>query len=198
MLAAGSMDLVLTDPPYNAKKEYGDFKDNLSPDEYAAFMRTVAAECLRIAPHQAWVAPRYQLALFSSIFPKAHMIVVRRGAAGPIRNGWSDQYETILTIGKPKRCIPDVWDDIRLKGEGYFFREETYGHPGFTPTLILKRLASLLADQSLVDPFVGTGGSLVAAKCLGLSAIGIERNEAYCEIAAMRLQQSVFDLGGAA
>jgi len=31
--------LVVTDPPYNAKKNYGDFKDDLTPEEYADFMR---------------------------------------------------------------------------------------------------------------------------------------------------------------
>jgi site-specific DNA-methyltransferase (adenine-specific) len=197
-LAAGSVDLVLTDPPYNAGKDYGVASDSLTSGEYAHLMRDVSAQCQRIAPHQAWVAPRYQLPLFLDIFPKAHLIVIRRGAAGPFRAGYSDQFEIALAIGKPSRCIPDLWDDIRLKGEGYFFREETYGHPGYTPSLIFKRFAAVLSEHSILDPFSGTGTALVMAKALGRTAIGIERNERYCEIAARRLEQSVLPLAMAA
>ncbi len=187
------VDLVLTDPPYNCKKDYGTYQDNLPLEEYQTFMTEVAGLSRKIAKNQFWVAPRYQMRFFLTLIYDAHLIVIRRGARGPLRGGgWTDQFETALTVGKPSSPDLDLWEGIRLKGEGYYFRENTYGHPGYTPLPIMKKAIVLLSTESIVDPFCGTGTSLVAAKILGRKAIGIEIEEKYCEIAVKRLQKVGF------
>lgn len=78
-------------------------------------------------------------------------------------------------------------------------KERRY-HPTQKPvslmTWCLKQVNARL--ESVLDPFMGSGTTLRAAKDLGLRAIGIEIEEKYCEIAAERLRQSVFDFEGVA
>jgi site-specific DNA-methyltransferase (adenine-specific) len=69
-------------------------------------------------------------------------------------------------------------------------------HPCEKPVGLLKWCINLMEKPGVVlDPFMGSGTTLVAAKLEGRRAIGIEIEERYCEIAAKRLAQEVFDFG---
>lgn len=66
-------------------------------------------------------------------------------------------------------------------------------HPAPFPLKLPTRAIETTAAHMILDPFAGSGTTLVAAKNLGRKAIGIEIEEKYCEIAAKRLSQEVFD-----
>lgn len=73
-------------------------------------------------------------------------------------------------------------------------------HTTQKPHELMETLVGLFADPGdvVLDPFAGSGTTLVAAKRLGCHAVGVEAEERYCEIAARRLAQGVLDFGGGA
>lgn len=73
-------------------------------------------------------------------------------------------------------------------------KEERF-HPTQKPLRVMK-WAAQFHTGSIIDPFMGSGTTLVAAKQLGRQAVGIELEERYCEVATNRLRQRVLPLFG--
>ena len=181
-------NVVITDPPFNVGKRYGaSFRDDLPLEEYQDLLLTAREVCER----HAWVTPTRHLAHIATLLAPAHPLIFRRGARGPVRWGWIDQYLMVLVRGKPVRLTRNLVESIRLTGEGYFFREDTYEHPGYTPEPLMRYLVSVMAGAGdvICDPFSGTGTLLCAAKALGRQAVGIEIEQRWCDVAVARLRQ---------
>ena len=72
---------------------------------------------------------------------------------------------------------------------------QDYEHPTEKPEQFMRIAVALFTHEGgiVLDPFMGSGTTLRAAKDLGRKAIGIEIEEKYCEIAAKRLAQKVLD-----
>jgi DNA modification methylase len=88
--------------------------------------------------------------------------------------------------GKAVRMIKHQWNGMIRKGS------EARYHPTQKPLDVISWAISLAPKHDTVlDPFMGSGTTLRAAKDLNLKAIGVEIEEKYCEIAARRLQQEV-------
>lgn len=188
-----SVDLVLTDPPFNVGKKYGEqSRDNMCAEDYYSMLAEVAT----MSERHAWICPHIHIhKVFELLYP-AVPIIITRGAQGPFRGGWYDQFQMAIVRGQPLVRFSNLWEDIRLVGEGYFYDGETFGHKGTTPYKIMRRLCRIMTEPHAVilDPFVGTGTSLRAAKDLGRRAIGIESVEHWCEVSAKRLEQEVLPL----
>ena len=177
------VDLVLTDPPYNVSLDYcdGDSRDDY--EEWCSAWFAVCPRPLVFTPGVVNVPMWYSIETPTWV----GAWVKSNQNSGSSIGGFST-WEPIFFYGKPPRRVPhDSWiAPIALS-------HDTGDHPcpKHLPTwrAILANCSE--AGLSILDPFMGSGTTLRAAKDLGRKAIGIEIEERYCEIAAKRMAQEV-------
>lgn len=94
--------------------------------------------------------------------------------------------------------VPDVWDDIRELTSGYLAGDEAIREPKGnrihtqqSPIALLLRiiLSSTLPEDTVLDPFAGTGTTLVVAYQTGRNSIGVEIDPVYIKVIESRLRQ---------
>jgi DNA modification methylase len=195
------VDLVLTDPPYGvnignhaASKEnradllvkgcYLSYDD--TPENYRLVVVPVISRCRMLVKRMAvfGFAPNIFL------LPPADVVSGIFVPAGCGRNKWGwTSFMPILFYG----CAPGLENGAKPTAIESTVTAEKNGHPTPKPLEWFTWLVSLarLETETILDPFMGSGTTLRAAKDLGRKAIGIEIEERYCEIAARRLSQEV-------
>jgi site-specific DNA-methyltransferase (adenine-specific) len=91
---------------------------------------------------------------------------------------------------------PNVWEGPILNGFTVENTDEKRVHPTQKPLWLMREWVELFTDPGdlILDPFMGSGTTLRAAKDCGRRAIGIELNETYVQVAIDRLRQSVLAL----
>jgi len=192
-----SVDLVFFDPPYNVNKDYGVYKDNLPQDSYEKFMKEILEESKRISKRGVCVYIDWKhFALFwQKLLPEAEPIIIYKRSSGFIFSKLKimQHHHIILTTAKALIPVKSVWDDIRVYGEGYLFKEETFGHPAQTSLKATKRVIETFSmkGEIILDPFMGVGTTAVASKQLDRNFLGFEINPGYIEIANKRLAQKL-------
>ena len=193
------VDLVLTDPPYGVnggsgtkgiarshKHCYLSIPD--SPEWVKAEVIPRFCECLEIC-ERAIVTPG-SIVFCSYPQPDSFGSLVQWACVGMQKWGRADS-QPIFYYGR----YPRVGKTISFCSFNSTRPPEDNGHPCPKPIGVWKSLLSKgsLEGETVLDPFMGSGTTLRAAKDLGRKAIGIEIEEKYCEIAAKRMSQEVFD-----
>lgn len=173
--------LIATDPPYGVgKAEWDSAVPDLLWLELARASANVVAFTSGVTHLFAYPQPDWLICW-------ARPASVQRNGLGGFNN-----WEPILVYGKPKLGV----DLLVLSHTG---NESWINHPCPKPLKLMTWLIESLSETGpVVDPFMGSGTTLRAAKDLGRPSIGIDVEERYCEIAAKRLQQEVLPLGNTA
>ena len=202
-LPDGVADFLLTDPPDAAaaatvvtgfaKATWGMNWGDMSLVSLMA--RQIVRRPFLAAEHQSyWFCDPFSLAallpLFVGSYPLVQTLVWDKDMLG-VGGRHRKQTEHIVycATGKAPEMPKDVRDLIRLRPK-YAEKE----HPAAKPLDLFLQLGRLTEWACAIDPFMGSGTTLLMAKSLGRRAIGIEIEERYCEIAARRLSQEVLAL----
>lgn len=208
--------MVLTSPPYNLGQTqgtewkalgsgYGTHDDTMTHVEYVAWQHKVLTMCWDTLADDGAIYYQHK----PRVKDKGVLLPLELNPGLPLRqiitwdrgSGFMRQftcyvpcYEWIMLMAKPAfrittRDVFDVWRIPPVSGSD---------HPAPFPLALATRAIRTTTAALIVDPFMGSGTTLRAAKDLGRKAIGIESHEPFCEMAAKRMAQGVLDLGGAA
>lgn len=165
-----AFDVVIADPPY-PRLDYG--------------WEFVSPKDLDFSCRQFWFWMNTEL------FPLP-VTALHVWSKSNVYIGDSEQFEVIWEVGGKKLGsilrFPAINSVVSADMSGDIY----LGHPCQKPVRLLKRLVSK-TEGTVLDPFMGSGTTLVAAKDYCRRAIGIEMEEKYCEIAAKRLAQGVME-----
>lgn len=175
-------DLLLTDPPYGigagkmnlgmwrtSRMEKGDWDKSTPPSWLMDAMLESADK------HIIWGGNYYGLP------PSRQYLIWDKGAGFKGRDFAECEQAWCSWDGNAKVYLRDPL----ASGD---YRDKV--HPTQKPAALMKWCLGLVPDaKTVLDPFMGSGTTLVAAKLEGRQAVGIEINEAYCESAAKRLSQ---------
>lgn len=200
VLPSLSADVFLTDPPYGIDGGRGgdarDFGKGAYGGDWADTPEYIASVC---APAVADLVSRCRAGAITPgirclrAYPEPSDMGCFWTPASQTHGPWGfTTFNPILYYGRDWRAGLGALPSGRMVTE----RAPKNGHPCPKPlsawTWLLGKVAR--PGESVVDPFVGSGTTLRAAKDLGLRAYGVEIDERWCEIAADRLAQKVLSL----
>ena len=188
------VDLVLTDPPYGVKRDKGF-------GGFGGFGKPIPRKRFE---DDNWDQERPDKEIFYLILSKCDLAIIWGGNFFadflPRSTHWIfwDKLQTMPTFGDGELA----WTNsdrksvkkITIEWNGLLGKEDTRNHPTQKPVDLMLRCLTSYPGETVLDPFMGSGTTLRAAKDLGRKAIGIEIEEKYCEIAVKRLRQEVLPL----
>ena len=187
---------IISDPPYNQGYHYATYKDAIGIDEYGEMMKQAFGD------HKAVVIsyPEEQLNIFAKILEhceqsvawvynsntaKQHRLITwwnckpdMRKISQPYKNPTDKRIAKRIADGKTARGY-DWWEINQVKNVS----KKSNPHPCPVPLELMRRIIVMTTNEgdTVIDPFAGSGTTLVAARELGRNGIGFEVDKSYCD-----------------
>lgn len=213
----GAVELIITSPPYNLKNStgngmkdgrggkwanaalqqgYSHHADCMPHDQYVVWQRKCLTEMLRVIPdhgaifyNHKWRVQDGRLQDRQDIvdgFPVRQIIIWKRKGGLNFNAGYFlPTYEVIYLIAKPDfrlapkaNALGDVWE---------ITQEMNNDHPAAFPLPLVDRIVRATTATTVLDPFMGSGTTAIAALNNDRNFIGIELSPDYCAMAEARI-----------
>lgn len=219
-LSAKSVGLIVTSPPYNIKNStgnglkdgrggkwanaalqrgYDDHEDTMPHKQYVKWQRDCLHEMWRLLDDEGaifynhkWRVQNGKLQDRQDIIkglPVRQIIIWHRKGGINFNPGYFlPTFEVIYLIAKPKfklapkaNAIGDVWS---------ISQERNNTHPAPFPIELALRCIQSVGRGPVLDPFLGSGTTALAAEIAGLQWLGIEKSRSYIDLALSRLEEN--------
>ncbi|MGR3913236.1 MAG: site-specific DNA-methyltransferase [Gammaproteobacteria bacterium] len=217
-MPANSVDIIVTSPPYNIKQStgnglqcgrggkwpkarlidgYADHADCMPHADYAAWQRDCLRAMMRLLRPDGAIFYNHKWRVQGGLlqdrrdivdaFPVRQIIIWQRAGGINFNRGYFlPTYEVIYLIAKPKfqlapkaNALTDVW---RIP------QESNTAHPAPFPLELAQRCIAAAPGQIVLDPFMGSGTTAIAAECEGRDWLGIDNSADYCRLAGARMR----------
>lgn len=217
-MPAKSVDLVVTSPPYNLKNStgngmkdgrggkwsnaelingYSHYNDCLPHNEYVNWQKSCLHEMMRVLKKDGAIFYNHKWRVQGGLlqdrndivdeFPVRQIIIWKRKGGINFNPGYFlPTYEVIYMITKPDfKLAPkanahgDIWE---------FAQARNNPHPAPFPLKLIERIISSNNGQIVLDPFIGSGTTAVAALKHGWDYIGIDISPDYCKMAEKKIK----------
>lgn len=185
-----AVDAIITDPPYGVEVDWWDVAPNME------FLNLCNQICNGLLVMFGGASIR-SISEFIKLKPQRMIIWAPSFTLSHLcSNGMAWRFHPIWCWNLPPKQETVKWDLLTDNTEC----GNPWYHPCTKPLSLMTKLCGM-TDGVILDPFMGSGTTLRAAKDLGRKAIGIEIEEKYCEIAVERLRQETLfkpkdDAGG--
>lgn len=196
---------VLADPPYGARLSF-DYNERFSPADEKWWKnsdRTAAVRHAALVGDDEDFNPGHLLHHPKVVLFGANHYASRLPDSGgwivwDKRNGGRDVTGCEWPMSEGELAWTNLSNGVRIFRHTWFglirdSEPKEHYHPTQKPIALMRWILEKWNKSNLtvLDPYCGSGPVLIAAKSLGMAAIGIELHEPYCEIAAKRLSQEV-------
>ncbi len=217
-MPTGSIDLIVTSPPYNLRNStgngmkdprggkwknaqlvngYENHNDDMPHDEYVEWQRNCLTAMMRVLREDGAIFYNHKWRVQGGVmqdrhdivqgFPVRQIIIWKRNGGINFNSGYFlPTYEVIYLICKPNfklapkaNAVGDVW---------IIPQENNNPHPAPFPVELAQRCIQSTTGKIVLDPFMGSGTTAIAAEVCGRDWVGLELSKDYCKLARERIE----------